>query len=319
MEGNRSRAQFLRDQRGAESVKLREFMKLFRVHGVEGVYCFVEGEDSKYYSIRIRAKYHSLEPNFINSGGKQSVLKLYEVITKKTEYNDARLLFFVDRDFDQLINNPDIYETPVYSIENFYTSLSCFSRILKIYFKLNEACDDFAVSIALFNRMQEKFHNAMLLINAWIAYQRDISNAQNTARLDLKDIDLDEFVTIKIDQVQERYNIEKIKEFFPNAIQVQERDLAEKIEIFKNQNKQEIFRGKYEIEFLRKFLEILRTEIGRKHSNIFKERKTISLQLSRKNLLSELGDCADISSCLVSYIEKMIEKRERQSSVAHGA
>ncbi|PVV55007.1 DUF4435 domain-containing protein, partial [Chryseobacterium sp. HMWF035] len=72
------------------------------------LFCFYEGFDANYYSSRIK---NIVDKDYFNFSckNKNNVLKIYNKIKhQKDKYN---LLFFVDKDFDNNLNNPDIYET----------------------------------------------------------------------------------------------------------------------------------------------------------------------------------------------------------------
>lgn len=82
----------------------------------------------------------------------------------------------MDRDFDSLINNSLIYETPYYSIENFYTGNEAVSNILRNQFKLDDADEDYQIAMDLFKRRQKEFHASTRYFNAWIMLQRELSS-----------------------------------------------------------------------------------------------------------------------------------------------
>ena len=97
--------------------------------GKDGLFCFFEGErgtDNPYYVPKIKRYTQQYHP--IRCGGRDAVLKVYELITIHPEYNAYKKAFFIDRDFNKPLEprNPPIFETPCYSIENFYTSVETF-------------------------------------------------------------------------------------------------------------------------------------------------------------------------------------------------
>ncbi len=82
-------------------------------------------------------------------GNKKLVLKIHERTNKnKKMYEKYKLAFFIDRNFDISYNNVSslpVYETPCYSIENFYTTKKTLKNILTNEFNLSEI--DFAKTI----------------------------------------------------------------------------------------------------------------------------------------------------------------------------
>lgn len=109
------------------SVAFHKFVLLQKDHR-QDLYCFYEGNDNGYYFPRIKELYNGIH-HPIKCGNKKSVLYMYKSV--KAKYPDVKCSFFIDNDFDIRIENSDIYETPCYSIENFYTSKEFISDILK--------------------------------------------------------------------------------------------------------------------------------------------------------------------------------------------
>ena len=140
-----------------------------------------------------------------------------------------------------------IYETPCYSVENFYTSVKCFSEILRAEFKLTELDDNFERCISLYTKLQEEFHNAVELLNTWIACHRDRSS-----NLKISNLSVFEFIYIDLNQVLARYTVDDLSNKFPDIPQISQQELdTKKSELLAN-SRQKSFRGKFEIEFFRK-------------------------------------------------------------------
>ena len=61
------------------------------------IFCFFEGEDRKYYGMRIEKYLGISEEDMIyySCDGKKNVLKLYEMI-QSSEYDNVKKMFFVD-------------------------------------------------------------------------------------------------------------------------------------------------------------------------------------------------------------------------------
>lgn len=189
--------------------------------------CLVEGEDSKYYRVRIKSICDGKEPSFVICGGKKGVIETYESIKGVTEYNNCKLMVFVDKDFDDPLNNTDIYETPCYSIENLYTTIGAFKSILTDELKIDEDSDkdDYSTCIELFVRNQFSFHSAATELNAWIACQRDLSRSGIASRLNLNNKEnelMDRFFNVGVDQTSKVYSIRDIENIFPQARKISE-------------------------------------------------------------------------------------------------
>lgn len=124
--------------------------------------------------------------------------------------------------------------------------------------------------LALYTKRQEEFHAAISLFNAWYACLVDIKNAtgkETGATLGelniFKGKDKEggkkylKFIDFTLHSVSQDYDFEKIKATFPEATEVPMDVLLEKHEQFKNCNASRVFRGKFEMQFLIKFIQLL--------------------------------------------------------------
>ncbi len=172
----------LRKGRSKAQVAYQDFILHTRANK-DGLFCFFEGKDNVYYIPRIKRftnKYHS-----IHCGGREKVLKVYELINHHREYDKYKKAFLIDRDFNSPLSppNPDIFETPCYSIENFYVSVNVFQEIIKNYFYLSEISQEFEICLQLFKERQKEFHQAVILFNAWYACLIDKKKKQDYKRV----------------------------------------------------------------------------------------------------------------------------------------
>jgi hypothetical protein len=215
----------LRISRSNYATKFTEFTRLYKEYEL-ALYCFFEGEDSKYFGIRIKNIARPKKDILLSCGGKKGVLGIHRMILARKEYENIKATYFIDKDFDASIRErglSQIYETPCYSIENFYTSSECFSNILKSEFKLTEIDEDFGRCISLYTRLQEEFHDAVELLNAWIACQRQNSSEsrlqeefrdaiefldawidcqkKNSSELKISNLSISKFVNIGLDKI----------------------------------------------------------------------------------------------------------------------
>lgn len=157
----------LRRAREESLAPYQEFEKHIREDKL-GLFCFFEGKDSPYYYPRIKqATALTIFP--IKCNGKKLVLKVYELIGYHREYEKYKKAFFIDRDFNESLNNPDIFETPCYAIENFYTSIEVFKEIVKNSWGLSETSEAYKICLDLYSKRQQEFHQVTLLFNAWYA------------------------------------------------------------------------------------------------------------------------------------------------------
>lgn len=279
-----------------------EFTRLYKQY--ESVlYCFFEGEDSKYYGIRIKNITKSKKDIYMNCHGKEGVLGIYRMLSSRNHYRTARIGYFVDRDFDQSIYNmgiSKIYETPCYSVENFYTSVQCFAEILKSEFKLTEIDENFQRCVSLYRKLQEEFHDAVELLNAWVACQTDKSS-----KLNISDLSILRFVKIDLNQAISMYEIDDLYQMFPNTPVIAEQELDAKISELKVNIRQKSFRGKFEIEFLFIFLQKLMSEANQGRYPFFTRKIKVILSLTKRTIISDLSQYADTPDCLHNYLESL--------------
>lgn len=249
----------LRKSRDKATVAFHEFALSAKKFTIDHLFCFFEGKDNDYYVPRIKQFVEKYHP--IRCGGREKVLEVYRLITNRTEYQHYKIAFFIDRDFNEPLpeRNPPIFETPCYSIENFYVSTDVFKEILTNQFYLSRANDElFEECVALFQQRQQEFHEAVCLFNAWYACLIDIRNTQNRQTgVNLGDKMPKNFVEISLAVVSKNYDLEKIKHIFPQAIEVEPAIIEEKYLLFQNCEAGKVFRGKYEMEFLIKFIQLL--------------------------------------------------------------
>ncbi|WP_426672047.1 DUF4435 domain-containing protein [Mucilaginibacter sp. McL0603] len=264
------------------------------------LFCFFEGQDSKYYSPRIKAfsqtNYHP-----IICGNKQTVIKTFQLLDEKEVYKKYKKLYFIDRDFDEKNENPHIYETPCYSIENLYCQEETLIEILKNEFSLTEEDREFHIIIETFRKNQKDYHSATALFNAWYAVLKCVRNKTGVST----NVSLDEslpkdFILLKIGELRSNYDLQKIKETFPDALTVTDDDINKKEQEFLKADCSKIFRGKFEMHFFYKFLLYL-IEDANKEKKMLK--KKTSFSVSRGLLLSQICQYAITPSCLNEYLK----------------
>jgi hypothetical protein len=270
------------------------------------IFCCFEGDDAKYYFKRIEDNTLHNPENIIvlNCEGKTEVLRLYHLIKSKTEYKSIKFLYFIDRDFDapKDASLTEIYETPCYSVENFYTTEEAFIRIVKCEFNYNETDDEYLWLLNMFKIRQADFHAKTIYLNAWIACQRDISATDNTKRLNMSNFNIQKIIpNINLDAIEAEYDNLKLKALFPEAADVSEEKFHEKIRDFSSKNLQQTFRGKFEIDFLFSILESVKAEFNCIKPRL-RKKSGVQLNQSKKNMISEFSHYATTESGLVKYL-----------------
>ncbi len=287
----------LKKSRNSSVVAFHRFVLLHREYKTD-LFCFYEGKDSHYYFPRINANFGENHHPII-CGNKKSVIHTYESINNK--YPDFKTAFFIDKDFDEEIYENDIYNTPCYSIENLYCTQTVLKRILKNEFMLKETDSEFTEIIDLFNENQKEHHRATSLFNVWYSTAKEKARLNNLQlNISLNDKFPKDFVTIKIGEIKSDYNLTKIKEKFPDAIEINENEIKESMKDFYTIPPTKKHRGKYEIEFLIIFLKYL-IEDCNKNKNILKKKTTFNIDKSL--ILTQLSQYSETPECLIEYIK----------------
>jgi hypothetical protein len=160
------------------------------------LHVFVEGqEDQSFYVNYIENIYDSdYEPFYYVVSGKDNIYTTYNYINWSS-YNCNRVLFFTDKDVDDLIGKryivrENIFVTKYYSIENYLVKPEVYKRFLRELCLIN---DDVVIEelIRKFNQQLQIFHEMMLAISSWIIYCRKYG-----LELNLNDVDMYKIITI---------------------------------------------------------------------------------------------------------------------------
>ena len=293
-----------RSKRKNFAVYWARFLKVYTRFSQHPI-CFVEGEDIKYYGVRVENILRSNDVNFIVSGGKKSVINFKSKIANMKELEGIIALYFVDRDFDLPLNDLEIYETPCYSVENFYTSREVLIRILISEFGLMRTDDEFEKCLGIFDERQKEFHELSLLLNAWIACQRSIERTKigsGTNKLNLGNLKLTDFFNIRLDGITAKYDIDELAKVFPHSYEIEHLDLELKKRELRDALPQKSYRGKFEIEFFRLFIDQL-AKLARQGGNeIFPEIVNVKTSITKVNIISDLSRFADTPLCLEEYV-----------------
>ncbi|AMC33763.1 DUF4435 domain-containing protein [Janthinobacterium sp. B9-8] len=305
-----SRVESLSKARDSLSVKFLEFTRInSSPKGKTAV--FFEGEDEKYYSIRINTIRPDLHWSGIICGGKTNVILMRKKIREHSDYAKSKCLFFVDSDFDDNSNictYPDTYITPCYSIENLYTSISTFKLILNSEFGISENCDSsncYENSIEFFEHCKSQYIDCIADFNYWIRSYRLLEKAGAvTGRLNLNNVEFKDLVKFDLKHCEARYSKNKEHELFPDLTETINIDKSLSKSHFLPLNKEMWFRGKQNLEFFRNYIALLKEDRCKKNNRVlFKDKGSVKLQLTKGNSLSELSQYADTPECLFSFLQ----------------
>lgn len=275
------------------------------------LFCFFEGKDNAYYVPRIKQFTQDYHP--IKCGGREKILDIHRLIKNQNEYNNYKKAIFIDRDFNAPLKpyHPPIFETPCYSIENLYVSVRVFREILTNEFHLSAASDSsFETSMVFFVERQKEFHEAVTLLNAWYACLIEVKNSTGI----LTGVNLDDklprdFVEFSLQSIHANYNMERIIQTFPQANRVTDEALKNKLYDFSNCDQSKIFRGKYEMQFLIKFIQLL-LEDSKNTKTVIKDKINFAFGdgsgLNNEQSINIFEGYAETPESLVAYLKEVI-------------
>ncbi len=263
---------------------------------------FIENKDAPYYCYRMSIANVS-DSHPVICYNKSNVLDIYKIISSKPEYAIYFTAYFVDRDFDENLFSKDIYVTPCYSIENFYCTLDSFTRILEIDFGICPTCSNFNVLKELFSERLKKWQIAILDYNAWYMC---LKRNSKKPKISLQDQFPNKYVDLKEGAVAiKKYSLDSIRRDNPEEEYISE----EQIEIAKEEIKSDLcrnIRGKYEMQFLFKFLSFLKDNSNNKNAKINYITRPYRGDISGKGMISTLSQYAETPESLINYIKNRI-------------
>ncbi len=303
-----TRVEKLKESTNSLSVKFLEFT---RVTSKGRMPAFFEGEDEKYYSIRIDNIRPDINWTGINCGGKANVVIMRERIKRHETYKNCSCLFFVDSDFDdnqELSRFHDLYVTPCYSIENLYFTESAFARVLSAEFGVNDTCSEHEC----FNQCMEKYRNLknqyLEIIKEFNFLIREIRAMERSGvsvgRLNINNIGIDDLVSIDLSGVAKKYNENSPASIFPELSEELKINLDNSKEYFLGKHGEHWYRGKQHLDFYRIFLGKIKVDRCKKDGReIFQRKGNVKLQLTKSNTISELSQYADTPQCLRNFLQ----------------
>ncbi|MGL5616201.1 MAG: DUF4435 domain-containing protein [Sarcina sp.] len=271
------------------------------------IFCFYEGKDAQYYLPRIRfVDNNNCDIHEYHCGGKEKVLEVNKIIKEKCKIDNCKILFFVDKDFnDNSYIESDIYITPYYAIENFYIKDNVIKDFLSAELQINmngdeNAKKDYITALEIFFERRQKCIDEILLLNAWYSLQIKRGEKIDT-KPDLKNIK-------EYKNLFSSISLGELKEKTINYIDIEEKDLSTEINRI-NKKPLENIRGKYFMEFLHDYL-IYITSKEPSLNGIFTKRRKISHTVGKDNLISLLSQYAETHNSLKTYLQLKLNVSE---------
>jgi len=223
----------------------------------EKLICVFEGyEDLPYYETVFNRVGNATAFTSIIAKGKDQVLALRQAL-KNNHYQDNKVRFFVDQDFDGLKGHSvgdDIYVTEGYSIENHLADAGILSSILNSEFKCcaDENEDTIKNVNALFDEFLAAFFEIMRPVNQAIFYAR-------THNVKLKNIEdrIGEYFLFTLERIVDKNSNHFDLIGWPAGL---DRDVSSVESVFSKMDPHMQWRGKFIFELFVKFLSQLKSD-----------------------------------------------------------
>ena len=268
------------------------------------IICFVEGKyDVDYYLGHFRhhfGEYFEL----LECKNKKNVLKAYDTFYS-SDHSNVKMGFFVDRDFDDNLYNMPIYVTDVYLIENYYCSVEAVKRILKYALKIQEE-SEINDALSYYESCANDFHHTVAEFNSFYSViKKKQREADCSYKVCLKDTFPNELATIEIGNCRKSYTLSTLlnKYSLPQTLMTQ-KEVDDESVILLSRNPFCSFRGKYELEFVIKFLTKIVNEANKKNPTSIVKQK-ISATINKVCFMSDYAQYADVPNSLKDYLDKV--------------
>ncbi|MGY3232976.1 hypothetical protein ACVWWJ_004460 [Luteibacter sp. HA06] len=157
-----NRVDILIDAGRSAVAKFHELRLKYWNRDIDVICCFEGGDDQEFYLAHVRRDLglHGSRVDVVNCAGKKTVLSMLRWSTEKA-WNLARLGFFVDRDFDDFLQNgaesPQLYISDHYSIESHVVDDDYFANVWQDLFRLSVTDDRYAAWKSLYYSGAETF------------------------------------------------------------------------------------------------------------------------------------------------------------------
>lgn len=281
----------------------------------EKVYCICEGqEDMICYLPKIKSILKK-EVKIYSVDGKDNVIKVYEHCSKNSGYNFSKIMFLVDKDFDESIQDDKIYELPVYSLENLYAR----PEVLEDFLRVQIGVENEKVSTMIltnYSEREKEFNNIIQLlnINMYITkkiFENDYSykgrRYHDLILPSICDDDVKNNINITLTEVDKTVEFDLLISSFEF---IRSEDVEElKNSIFSITNSRDMYKGKYQFYFFISYIKSLLIDVnkgGRKAGEriIADKNYGCSVDTKDQNLFGILSNYIQMPNCFELYISK---------------
>lgn len=294
-----------KESRNSVSAKYTEFNSL-KTRFPNHFFAFYEGKDASYFYSKLKHYLGDKEISPIKCNGKTMVKNIFLSFQNKHALDNVSTGFFIDRDFDK--NDEDyivanFYVTDRYSIENYYTSEACISKVLKNEMGINEANKDYNIILQRYRTFQDSYHDSTSLFNIWYY---TIKNNGCTCEVSLDEKLPKNFLEYNFANwsVTKKYDLETLNSLYSAKSSVVSCDDISANRPILDENPLCRYRGKYELTCLVSFMLEIQNELKTGKGELSKN--PYNNQITTHQVLSMWAQYTDEDEKLKEYIKDRI-------------
>lgn len=290
------------------------------------LYCICEGNEDKICYLPKIKNILRKDVKIYEVGGKDNVIEVFNRCDAQEGYDLKRIMFIVDRDFDESLKNELIYELPVYSIENLYATPDVLKDFVELTVEINNQTIINKILKNYLDRERE-FINIVQELNICLYYAKKIFESSKDDNDDYScyvDVSLP---TIDDDEVKKHIKVSLIRVEVEDGFQnirdrynfLKQEDIEKmKVSKFSAGNSRVNYKGKYQIYFFLSYLKELVKDMNwgkSKASNRILADKNYGCDIESKDktLFNILSNYVQLPLCLEEYIKKFSDTHELYS------
>ncbi|QQV01340.1 MULTISPECIES: DUF4435 domain-containing protein [Chryseobacterium] len=287
------------------------------------IFCLVEGvEDNSFYRHFIEIYKEDIPVKYIVCNGKQNVIDNYNELDWDF-YDKKRVLFFIDKDFDdyierEIINDENVFITDCYSIENYLVDENILEKFI------TDNClitTESVIKLAVenFRKQHKVFVKQLKMISSWMMYCR-----KNNFEVCFNDIKMSDLFKIDDEGNLTKKTLSTYRskfEYLCDTTQTNYFNLNE-IRYYYNLINEEskpkkFIRGKYELYFMFMYLKYISENVVNEISNEVKQhnrnargkdkivRPKSTIPLKEENIFQVLYNKTKVPEKLKVFIETL--------------
>lgn len=284
------------------------------------LFCFVEGiEDVSFYSQFIE-RYNEENVKYIICNGKENVIDNYKNLDWNF-YNKKRVLFFIDKDFDdyienELINDENVFITDFYSVENYLVGEYTLEKFIIDNCLINDE-EIIKIAVSNFKIQHREYVNQIKMISAWMMYCR-----KNKFNVNFNEIKISDLFSIDDNGVLKKKDIStyggKFK-YICNKTSSSYFDISEikrfYDKICSESQPQKFIRGKYDLHFMFLYLKYISEKIVKEVYDEIKihnrncidkiTKPKLVIQINEQNIFQVLTNKVQVPENLKSFIKSI--------------